>query len=224
MAHVGQEFRFEPGRFQGGVAGLGQLLFGLLELSDVLGYAECADDFAVLVAKRHLGGQSPGDAAVVPGFLLGPADDRLAGANDELFVVECDLGMFGREKVEVRFTDRFFGILEAEFFAQGLADFGKARLSVLEVNVVGDVVEEGAQQIAFVGQGLLHFPALGHVPKHALDAQDVAQGVVHRCLDDLHVNLAAIGRPMFLDGFKRGARFHHALIVALVFFRELLGE
>ena len=116
----------------------------------------------------------------MPGFLLGPADDRLAGANDELFVVECDLGMFGREKVEVRFTDRFFGILEAEFFAQGLADFGKARLSVLEVNVVGDVVEQGAQQIAFVGERLLHFPAFGHVPEHALNADDIAQRIAQR--------------------------------------------
>ena len=224
MAHIGEKFRFQPRGFHRHVAGLGQFLFGLLELSDVLRHAERADDDALLVPERHFGGQSPGESAVVPGFLLHTADNGLPGEDDELFVLESRPGMLGREKIEVRFADRFFGIFEAEFARQFLTHSGEAGLYVFEVDVVGDVVEQGAQQVAFVGQRLLHFPALRHVPEHSLNPEDVAQRIIKRRLDDLHVNLPAVGCPVFLDRLERHPRGHHQAIVALVFFGQFPGK
>ena len=159
----------------------------------------------------------------MPRFLFRPADQRLAAANDELLVFVGGLGVFAGEKVEVRFAHGFFRVFKAEFPGKRLADFQETRLPVFEIDVVRNVVEQRAQQVALVSQRLLDFPAFGDVPEHSLHANDVADGVVKRRLDHLHVNLPVRGL-VFLHRFKRLAGVQDAMIVALVFRRQLCGE
>ncbi len=170
------------------IALVGQRLFRELELGDVAGHAERADDGAIRVAQGHLGGGNPAHAAVEvdPFFLL--ADDGPAGAQDLLFVLMGRPGMFLGEEIEVRLADRFGGVGQAEERSQGLVDAEEAALSVLKINLVGDVVQERVEERAFLAQGLLGLQALsgdafqfGDVPapldqRHDLAAQD-AEGL-----------------------------------------------
>src|SRR5262249_24707103 len=83
------------------VAGLAQLLLGDLAGGDVARDAEGAYDGARLVAHRHLGRRTPGDAAVGPGLALLGVDERPAGADDLLLVLVGLAGVLGAEDVEV---------------------------------------------------------------------------------------------------------------------------
>ena len=77
---------------------LGQFVFRVLDGGDVLGNPKGADDFAGIVAKRHLAGQRPGQAAIRPRFLFDLADHGLARADDSLLVRIGLDGMIHREK------------------------------------------------------------------------------------------------------------------------------
>ena len=76
-------------------------------------------------------------------------------------------------------------------------------MAVLEIDAVGDVVEEGSEEIAFVGEGFLHFAAAGDVPENSLDTDDIAVGVIEGGFDDLDVDFAAVGRPVIFDDGAR---------------------
>src|SRR5947199_55011 len=65
---------------------LGQRLLCKLDLGDVAGDAERADDLTIPVAEGHLGGGNPSHSAIEPGLLFLFTHYRLAGADDLLFV------------------------------------------------------------------------------------------------------------------------------------------
>ena len=117
-------------------------LLRFLESRDVLGDAERPDDFTLAVIEWHFARQRPGDMAVRPGFLLGYPDDRLAGADDFLFVLEGLPGMFLSEKVKVGFANQFLRPAQVEERRHGRAATKKARLPILEI----DGVRRGIQQ------------------------------------------------------------------------------
>jgi len=80
----------------------------LLQVRDVVRDAERADDAAVLVAQRHLGGQGP---AVDPaGFLQ--IQDRPAGADDFLFMRVLDPRLLLGKEVEVGLAYLFGRIVQ----------------------------------------------------------------------------------------------------------------
>ncbi len=230
MAHIGEEFRFNACAFEGGIPGFGEGLLGVLELGDVLGNPEGALDFAIRTAQGQLGGEDPGiilmEALVPfgPGFAFGLADDGLAGVDDPFFVFEGCLGMFRGEEVEVGFADGFFGVIQAECAGHGASDADEAGLEVLEVDGIGHVIDQGAEEVSLVGEGILHTPSFRDVPEHALHPEDAAFGVLDGGFDDLDEAGLAVEAGVFLDGFQRLAGGHHVDVVGLVFFGKVLGE
>ena len=112
------------------------------------------------------------DAAVEPGLLFLFAHERLAGAEDLLFVRVGRPGVCLGEEVEIRLAHRLRGVAQAEGSRQRLVDADEAAGGVLEVDVVGQVIHERVQQVAFLGQGLLR--------PLALVGQDAAPGPVQR--------------------------------------------
>ena len=95
---------FLPGQLQGL---LGQRLLGPDLGSDIPEGAEGADDLAVLVAERHLGGRYPGIRSAAVGLQLHLPDHRLAGLDDPLLIGEGGRGMLGAEDIEVGFAGQF---------------------------------------------------------------------------------------------------------------------
>ena len=123
--------------------------FGFLERGDVLGNAERADDFALAVAQRPLGTQSPQHRAVLHRLVLDLADDGLAGADDFLFVVVGGLGVAFAKKVEIAFTDNFLR-RHAMPFELGLAAAQETGLLVLKINAVRGMIEQGAKEFMVI--------------------------------------------------------------------------
>ena len=146
--------------------------FGLFESGNVLGNAESADDFTVVVIKRHFAGQRPGDVSIRPRFLLALADHRLAGADDFLFVVEGLLCMLLPMEVKVAFANGLVRAAQVEGRSQGRAATAEARFAVLEIDRVRRGNHQRLQHVPFAGQQCLCPPALGDVQQDALRADD----------------------------------------------------
>ena len=126
-----------------GVIGCPQ--FGLLVFGDVARNPEGADDLAVRIPERHLGGRDPGNAAVRPGFLFLDADERLAAGHNALLIVERLLGMGRGKQVEVGFADHIVRF-QPRPVAKPPVDHDEAGIAVLEVDVVRHVLQEVPQQ------------------------------------------------------------------------------
>src|ERR1017187_6611379 len=141
-------------RLASSAAGPAHRLLAALAGGDVARDAKRADDLARLVAQRHLGAQGPGHAAVRPGFsfLFG---HLLAVPHQSLLVLECLPRVFNSEKIEVGFPDRLACALESKPLEMRPAVPQKPALRVFEINPVGQVVHERAQQELFVFQFLL---------------------------------------------------------------------
>ena len=122
--------------------------FGLLAVGDVAGDAHGADDLAAVIEEGDFGGEDPALVAIGPGFLFFEAGEGVAGGDNFLFVGEGKIGVLGTEEVGVGFTDGLSGAGEAEVAGQRAADTDEAAGAILEEDVVGDVVEEGAEEVA----------------------------------------------------------------------------
>ncbi len=99
-----QEPLVPPGQLEGLI---GQRVLGLDLGGDIPGDAEGADDLAVLIPQRHLGGRHPGVRPAAVGLQLHLPDDRLAGLDDPLLVGEGGRGVLGAEHVEVGLAGQF---------------------------------------------------------------------------------------------------------------------
>lgn len=151
-----------------------ELTFGFFEVGDILGNAEGADDDAGVIAERDFGGEHPFSAAVLEDFQFGLGEDRVAGADDVLFVIEGGLGVIVGEEIEIRQADGLVGMIEAEFRGQGAGAFKEAGADVLKKDTVGEGIEHGAEQIAFISEGMFDAFAFGDVPEDALDTEGLA--------------------------------------------------
>lgn len=101
MAHVRQKRAL---RAIGGFSrffGCLQCLGSLLPLGNIAGNTESADNVALVVVERHLGGKSPRRVAIGPRLLLLFVHHGLAGTHDLLLIGHCLLGMFWSEVIEV---------------------------------------------------------------------------------------------------------------------------
>ena len=130
-----------------------QLFLGLLLLGDIARNAKGADDPALLVAQRNLGGRNPGIRLVEPGFPLLNVQ-RLAGANDLQFIGAGLLRVRRREEIEIRLADRSHGIVQSKERGLGTADTDDGAAPVLEIDVIRDVIHQRLQQETLLGQRL----------------------------------------------------------------------
>ena len=72
-----------------------------------------------------------------------------------LLILESGVSMFDREEIQVAFAHRLVGMLQLELLGHRPADADETALGILEINPVGQVFEEGVQQVALLGQRLL---------------------------------------------------------------------
>ena len=99
--------------------------------------------------QRHLGGHDPGRVPVGPRLLLLLVDHGLAGAEDLLLVRQRLPGMLLGEEVPVALADGLASVGQSEKGGHRPVDADEPALGVLEVDVVGEVVHQGVQQVAF---------------------------------------------------------------------------
>ncbi len=224
MACVGKELRLGLGRLECGVTCLCQLGLCLFQRGDVLGDPKRPNDLPIGVVHRHLGGEHPAFAAVVPRFLFHLADDRLSRLEDGLLVLECEPGVFLTEKIGVRFSYRLSGIAEPEVAGHGPADHQEPAVAILEIYPVRNTVEQRAQQVPLMSQRDLGMPLPGDIPKNPLHADTPPRLVADRCLDDVHPRLLPLRRDVFLDRIQRLAALHDAQVVLSVLAREVGRE
>ena len=150
------------------------VLLGELALGDVACEAEDPDHPAGACAQRHLGRRDPAHAPVGPELALLESDDRLARAHD------LELGrarrprVGGGKEVVIGLAEGVLHIVEVEPARQRRADQREPALHVLEVHVVGRVLEERLEQVAGIHlrfrrragsvDGLAIWPTLTHAP------------------------------------------------------------
>ena len=75
-------------------------------------------------------------------------------------------------KIKIRFADDLGGVLQTQPPGHRHARGEKPRLGVLEINAVGHVVEQRAQQVALERELFLHPLALRDIPKNALNRSE----------------------------------------------------
>ena len=156
-------------------------------------------------------------------MLFRSADDGLARADDILLIVESGAGMLFGEHVEVGLSHGLARVLHVPAPGQRAAAFDDARLAVFEINVVGNCVEEGVEEITLLSKGLLGLHAVGDVPEYALGAGDLALGAAHGDLEHLDVGLLVVGLEVFLGRAERETRIDDLLVVATVLLRQRPG-
>ena len=72
--------------------------------------------------------------------------------------------MFGQEKVEIGFANHLGGISQLENFGQRRVDPDEAALLVFEVNMVGDVIHQSADEEPLLLQRLVALQQLAIEP------------------------------------------------------------
>ena len=102
------------------------------------------------------------DVAVLPELALLEADDRLARAHDLQLGRARTLRVRGVEEVGVAAPEGLRDVVDAEPAHQRLADPREPALHVLEVHVVGCVLEKGLEQVPSVHL-CLDRQALSHI-------------------------------------------------------------
>src|SRR5262249_48562169 len=93
------------------------------------------------------GRQDPTLASVRPRLLLFFLQNRLACADDLLFICEGTLRMLLAEHVKIRLVDCLAGIAESEAGRQRAADPDKPAVTVFEIDPVGDCLEEAMGRV-----------------------------------------------------------------------------
>ena len=221
MAHVGQEFGFDPRGLERGVPRLLQGGLGDLELRNVAGDADDAGYASALVVNGHLRDRGPDLLAFGIDLFLQFVDERLAGQDDPLLIFIKFLGLLLRMKIEIGLANDRSGIIQAESIRHRGAAAQEARFNILEINPVGNVIEQRPQQVAFVGQRFLDLLALGHVPKDALDADHAAHRIVERRLEHVDEELVPARRLMGLHRVEVLEGGHDPEVVPVIFIRQV---
>ena len=126
-------------------------------------------------------------------------------------------------EIIIGFTDNITGRLQSQPFGQCGAPFDETRFGILDVNSVWYIVQQRIEQVAFIGELLLHLVPFGHIPKHALDAIDLSLGIEQGGFDrfDIDVFLATSGASMDFGGVVDFPGFHDAHVVAAIFVSEM---
>lgn len=132
-----------------------ELFFEFLQCRDVPRNAEHAGGLSTMIPQRQLRGESPRDAPVGQRFALDLAEHGLSGGQDGLLIPQCSVGMLRQEEIMIRFSGRLARMSEVEMLGQRAADACEAACGILEKNAVGQVVQQGVKQIAFLGEGFL---------------------------------------------------------------------
>jgi hypothetical protein len=92
--------------------------------------------------QRRFRGEHPGFPSVRPGFLFFKPDDRLAGADDLLFIGLCGAGVFRGKEIEIRFPDRLLRGAEPEPDSLRQVDAEKPAVQILKVDLIGNGIEQ----------------------------------------------------------------------------------
>src|SRR5204863_7367623 len=103
--------------------------------------ADDAGDRAGLVVERNFRDRGPAFLSIAVDDALQFVDERLSREDDALFVVEEFLGEGLWVKIKVGFAKNIQRVLHSQPSGHGGTDAQKARLHVLEINAVGNVIE-----------------------------------------------------------------------------------
>ena len=136
-----------------------EFLLGAFFLADVAAHADKAQDAARAVAEWGLGRGNPAAGAVVidDGLLAILQGD--AGREDGIVIGMEAFRDFLGEKIEDGFADDVGGGFDADVAHVGEIIEDVAAFAVLDVNAVGQGVDEGAKEVAIPGTGVW---GLGH--------------------------------------------------------------
>ena len=179
---------------------------------------------AVAVVDRNFGDRRPDFAPLGVGEFFQLADQGLAGPDDPLLVFVESLRQLPGMKIKIRLAHDLLRVFQAQPKRHRIAAAQEARFHVLEINPVGNVVQQRAQKIAFVGEGFFDFLALRHVPENPLDAHHPAHRIVEGCFDDVDEPFLAAVRGMGLHRLESLHGGHHPRVVPMVFVGQLLRE
>jgi len=146
LGHAGFARRFEQLLVHFLQAALGPFKFG-----DVLRNSEGADDLSGAIAQRHFGREHPPCRPVLGGALFDLSDQRLSAADDFLLIRQRVARILLAEEGEIVFADEVFRP-DPEIIPQRFAALNETGLEVLEVDEVGGVIHQRAQQIPLVGE------------------------------------------------------------------------
>ncbi|MCK5675767.1 MAG: hypothetical protein KAH99_01980 [Verrucomicrobia bacterium] len=109
---------------------------------DIARDAESAHDLPRVIPQRHLGGGNPGDAPILPCFLLLFPKDWNARFHDTLLILECRAAMLVGEDIEIGFPLHLFGRRKPEPSGTRLIDQDDASLPIHKIDIVLDVIHQ----------------------------------------------------------------------------------
>ena len=159
------------------------------QFRDVAADADEADDLPGFVAQRDFGGENLRPPTLLVGVRLIFVDERLAPENLVLVGPKRFAVMF-RIKIFIPFSEQIVREFTPHVAGHPVIGHQETPVKILHINIIRQVVNEGAQQIPFVKQRLLGALAVGDVNdrgdhEHAFVGLDRAQA-------DLNGNLRSV--------------------------------
>ena len=133
-------------------------LLGGFERRDVMGNAECADNFALFVSQRHFGRQGPMPVAI----RLFQRHKRFACSDDLLLLFIFAERLLFRKKVEIPLSNNLVGMANPHASCQRAIDFGEAALPVFKIDKIRNILHKRVEDIFLIRQFFRMFPHLPH--------------------------------------------------------------
>ena len=153
VAHIGEKFAFRAAGGFSGLFGSLPLEFGLFSSGDIVADADDTGNVAVAVEQRNLGGEQPDAMPGLGDRLLFMINQRLLGGNHVLFVLVVAGGELARKEIKVGFADQFAGRVQAHSASHRRIGNNEAAQRVFDIHQVRDVIDQSAQDLAFLGKG-----------------------------------------------------------------------
>ena len=178
---------------------LGEFAFG-----DIAADADQAPDLLSLAPEGDLGGEAPGFFSVGQGGFFLDINQGLALSKEVKIVFVKAFGdVFGEEVVGGFAIEVFFGGEAGGLKVSGVAD-EVMTFFVFDEDFVGQVVDDGFEEVVFLLKFFLHVDDLGDVARDAHGSDDLFIGVANGDFGGIDPTDAAIGEGFFFDFGKKG--------------------
>ena len=129
-----------------------------------------------------------------------------------------------REQIKVTFPQDFFAIHTDQFFTGSIEPYKPQFFGLFheqhDRNIVDNRIEKGMRFF----QSVFGHQAIGDIPEHPLNPDDLSGRVAHRCLEDLNVPSVSRRIRNLFGIFQQRSRFHDMNIVTTVFRGQLDGK
>ena len=199
MAHVGEEITFGPICSISDFLCGEQFAFRFFASSDVVPNSHHTAHHATVIHQRHLGRQQPDHITGLSMMRLFAIQQWLARPHDDLVIRDVVTGHFGWREIVVVLSDNLVSSIQLQQSQQGFIGGHKSARAILDVDQIGNIINNRFEQIPLTPQLLLGLFLVGHISGNAEGANHLAFFILQGHFGRAAPFLAAVAECFMLN-------------------------